>query len=144
MRALVRVEAILTQLVFEHSLRIRLKAETSGSGASSKDEIASAASDLSQTTPKEAESDNLIGKINNLVTIDIENITEARDFILICPLFISFRSSFVANNVTVWYGPIQLIFAVFFLYTLLGWRYVDRFVLTASDCTLAPLLEPFL
>jgi hypothetical protein len=33
---------------------------------------------------KNAAADNLVGKINNLVTTDLNNITEARDFLFIC------------------------------------------------------------
>jgi len=33
---------------------------------------------------KEATADNLVGKINNLVTTDLNNITEGRDFLFIC------------------------------------------------------------
>lgn len=140
-RALVRTEAIITQLVFEHSLRMRLKADTAESTAqdtahtvpaptqmpeseeTSQDgsaddtlhsshgmtETAGEASDnqsvnssssgegkqkaprsgssLPQTNRKAAES-NLIGKVNNLVTTDLANIVDARDFLQISELAI--------------------------------------------------------
>ena len=140
---LARVEAIITSLVFDHALRIRLKAEagdnsnksaessavnsTSGSPKNPKTpELASAneddddetihsrsatgatiassstatvaAPDPSQskkvddkkvqsalpapTTQKKT--NNLIGKINNLVTSDLDNITRGRDFLFLC------------------------------------------------------------
>lgn len=135
-RTLVRAEGILTQLIFAHALRIRMKAElpestgntapstavpspdsasvseqpisteTSESSTGSGDEtlaqsISSSVKSASKstkkdkqkpkdkeaadpkTTPaKESSADNLVGKINNLVTTDLNNITEARDFLM--------------------------------------------------------------
>ncbi|KAF8832671.1 hypothetical protein HHX47_DHR1001791 [Lentinula edodes] len=132
-RTLVRTQAIITQLVFEHSLRIRVKAETAdspGSSTSSSPETLTPDSasvhegtvDGSDTihsiSPSEAESttvhssttsvtdkgkakktdkrtkkenddapssdtNNLVGKINNLVTTDLDNITDGRDFLFV-------------------------------------------------------------
>lgn len=113
---LVRAECIITQLVFEHSLRIRVKAEAGTSAAPSQpstagptpdsgsilDEVTTS-SDNSETTqvatgaPKKAvpiptltpcssagdsEAGNLVGKINNLVTTDLMNIVEGRDWLI--------------------------------------------------------------
>jgi len=135
-RTLVRTEGLLTQLIFEHSLRIRMKAETNsekespvavmsaetpdtayvadseagscsgdctsestavGSRETSNKYQATLAvpkgkskdtSSISSSSPphkplkKEIkEANNLIGKINNLVTTDLSNIVEARDFL---------------------------------------------------------------
>jgi hypothetical protein len=155
-RTLVRAEAIITQLVFEHALRIRVKAEapsdpkpSSASDTSTinspvgSDNGSEAEADLtrSQTTDAtlqigsqdEQESDaqsaksvssstksktqdkprdegssspsNLIGKINNLVTTDLGNIVDSRDFLYM-----------------VLYTPVQIVVGMFFLYTILGWR----------------------
>ncbi|KAJ6502921.1 P-loop containing nucleoside triphosphate hydrolase protein [Mycena vitilis] len=91
-RSLVRSEAILTQLVFSHSLRIRMKAETATPSATN-----------STPSPKKS-GGNLVGKINNLVTVDLGNINGARD----CgELFISV--------------PLQLAIGIWFIYSLLGW-----------------------
>ena len=137
----VRTEGLLTQLVFEHSLRIRSKAETSngevgrdnltfvdtpdsehiteGTATDSKsDERASESSEASTTVSLDSSTDfnstaeshikgkdrddppilksdakqptkvkkdaqNLVGKINNLVTTDLENIIDGRDFLLV-------------------------------------------------------------
>lgn len=68
-RLLVHVEGVLTQLVFEHSLRIRMKAEPSDST----DKLSAAPGG---GRPK---ANNLIGKINNLVTTDMASISDARD-----------------------------------------------------------------
>ncbi|KAG2065985.1 P-loop containing nucleoside triphosphate hydrolase protein [Suillus decipiens] len=129
-RALVHTEAILTQLVFEHALRIRVKAElpdggknagdftgpptsdsasVAGSSTAAGDESADGIGDealpasaetMSTSSPKQGKqksqgvkeelvgapenhssADNLVGKINNLVTTDLSNITEGRDFL---------------------------------------------------------------
>ncbi|PPQ72967.1 hypothetical protein CVT25_004484, partial [Psilocybe cyanescens] len=151
-RTLVRTVGLLTQLVFEHSLRIRLKAETSdattepgldpGIGASAYSSfvevsaadivnevddalphpVSSTTSETAITGPavakqntksrpsgstppsievtKEKVNDaNIVGKINNLVTTDLNNMIEAGDFIL---LIISV--------------PLQVTFCVIFLY----------------------------
>ncbi|KAJ7198849.1 P-loop containing nucleoside triphosphate hydrolase protein, partial [Mycena pura] len=64
--------AIVTQLVFEHALRIRVKAETADKGKN----VASS----------ETASANLTGKINTLVTVDLGNINEARNVLFIVVL----------------------------------------------------------
>jgi len=131
----VRVSAIITQLVFEHALRIRVKAETTSSPratpavtpeahseATTPDNVSiadnigpgttgesgeengrsttsssikgkqkeefptSLASDDDNDDPGKAS--NLVGKMNNLVSSDLENIIEGRDFLLLGPSFI--------------------------------------------------------
>jgi hypothetical protein len=54
---------------------------------------------------KKAETGNLVGRINNLVTTDLNNITMARDFLHVFVL-----------------APTQIALCVIFLYVLLGWR----------------------
>ncbi|KAJ7363093.1 hypothetical protein DFH08DRAFT_910875 [Mycena albidolilacea] len=146
-RSLVRTEAIITQLVFAHSLRIRMKAEmetrdaddlqvvealpsatgdqsgsegtvTPGNGETSSGSedssvtVQASTSSLKSTIskqpskPKEAKKSegSLVGKINNLVTVDLDNIVEGRDFLM---LVISI--------------PAQLAVGMWFLYTVLGW-----------------------
>jgi hypothetical protein len=75
---LVHTEGLLIQLVFEHSLRVRLRAETSNRPNSP-----NTANDAIGHDERRAKADNLIGKINNLVTTDTMNIVEARDFLMI-------------------------------------------------------------
>ena len=139
-KTLVRTEGLLTQLVFDHSLRIRLKAEASNekvegddlddtgisdSAPTAENTAISSKSDERVNEPSEAsttsldppadfrsipkghikgkdkddplilksdtkpvvkdknEAQNLIGKINNLVTTDLGNIVDGRDFLLI-------------------------------------------------------------
>ena len=122
-RAFVLTESLLTQLVFEHSLRIRFKAEgskenspstvqstqpivtpesqsvegsttlegsdtqsdtvassTKGKAKSDSSAIKSAAA---KDEKKEEEKNNLIGRINTLVTVDLENVVNAKDFLMV-------------------------------------------------------------
>ncbi|KZV64707.1 P-loop containing nucleoside triphosphate hydrolase protein [Peniophora sp. CONT] len=149
---LVRVEAMVTQLIFEHALRLRAKVETSAStsapSASSPSNIPdrvsvaetgtdstggegseSAASHSGETSPSTAvpsgthssdksegrsggkedsngkeERDNSVGKINNLVTTDLQSIVIGRDFIM-----------------TIVYLPVTVAVSLYFLYRILGW-----------------------
>jgi ABC-type multidrug transport system fused ATPase/permease subunit len=151
----VRLEALLTQLVFEHALKIRMTSESSVENTLSKGNMearqpgkpdegdanrASMPSDATAVdgpstsatrspTPNTASSStnqggekakqapsptefsakgeknkNLAGKINNLVSVDQNNIIEGREFLL--PFLLA---------------PIQITLAVVFLYNILGW-----------------------
>ena len=138
---LVRVSAVATQLVFEHALRIRMKAETSSSarttpvvtpdtrseattpdngsiaGDNTVAELTAGGDDSRQsTTPSSikgkqkdispsypvdeddseglGKSSNLVGKMNNLVSTDLDNLVEGRDFLLLGSSFA--RSSFLS------------------------------------------------
>ncbi|KAJ6604251.1 hypothetical protein DFH09DRAFT_1300496 [Mycena vulgaris] len=145
-RTLVRCEALITQLVFEHALRIRVKAESAekkpSSGTSTPEESGSStpieqdrsnasgdetlnaadtetleggsAPSIKSTTSSKskskeepedsADAKNLVGKITNLVTTDLENIVDSRDFLFILLLI-----------------PLEIVFCVIFLYQVLGW-----------------------
>ncbi|KAF7322651.1 ATP-binding cassette transporter [Mycena chlorophos] len=146
-RTLVRCEAIITQLVFEHALRIRVKAESSektpSSGTStptrsetpspdegSGDETATEGDAVSQnetlqassasvnsasSTKKDAkaaeaeaekdkEKENLVGKLTNLISTDLTNITDSRDFLFVVLLI-----------------PLESALCIVFLYQVLGW-----------------------
>ncbi|KAF7290264.1 Multidrug resistance-associated ABC transporter protein [Mycena indigotica] len=158
-RTLVWTESVVTQLVFAHSLRIRVKADSrddeaatteqqpvageaaSESGSTSSEGDAesttiqpSSASVRSSSSSSAAQKDgdqktadkkaeekgqSMVGKINNLVTTDLGNITDSRDFI---DLFL--------------YIPLQLVIGIYFLYVLLGW---SVWVGVASIVLLAPL-----
>ena len=137
-----RTSTIITQLILEHALRIRMKAETTSSagstpavtpenqseattpdnvsiadnnvseavgGATSEgNEQSAEASTSSSAKGKQKEelqelpaslvadddsedrgkSSNLVGKMNNLVSTDLENIIEGRDFLLVSQSFI--------------------------------------------------------
>lgn len=77
-RMLVHTEGLLTQLIFEHSLRIRMKAETSD-----RPDGGSSTSLSLRHEHRRPKADNLVGKINNLVTTDMINVVEARDFLFL-------------------------------------------------------------
>ncbi|KAF9034564.1 hypothetical protein BJ165DRAFT_1356328, partial [Panaeolus papilionaceus] len=89
-RTLVRIEFLITQLVFEHSLRIRLKAKAAGdeegSGASGKNKAVSSGNTSEASTAAQTPEEGREGhrecdwKINNLVSTDVGNITDGRDF----------------------------------------------------------------
>ena len=156
-RNLVRIEAIITQLVFEHSLRIRMKEEapavekksegttvvptpepeatpavlTAGTSVHATEETTATTTNLngqqaSTSTPKgkdkpkqvasvvpsvtpsaagksEKKQENLVGKINNFISTDLGNVTEARDLLFM-----------------IWYTPLQIAICVWFLYKILG------------------------
>ncbi|KAJ7770817.1 hypothetical protein DFH07DRAFT_1057900 [Mycena maculata] len=155
-RTLVRCEALITQLVFEHALRIRVKAESAqkapGSGTSTPAEsgrttpveaeqeasngsgdetlnsdtasrdgtLQASSTSIKSTTSSKAKgkgkaeakeepvespnASNLVGKITNLVTTDLANIVDSRDFLFITLLI-----------------PMEIILCVIFLYQVLGW-----------------------
>lgn len=161
--ALVRTEGILTQVIFEHALRIRMKEEapkTEGTSVPntpkahplglppSEDDVegdtdaasttatttmdasasttaaGSASSNGDDTQPKPSKSTspsppapkaeekkddssssaNLAGRINNLISTDLENITDSRDFMFL-----------------IIYAPLQTALCIWFLYKILGW-----------------------
>uniref|UniRef100_A0A0W0F5R1 P-loop containing nucleoside triphosphate hydrolase protein n=1 Tax=Moniliophthora roreri TaxID=221103 RepID=A0A0W0F5R1_MONRR len=91
-RLSVRTEAIFTQIIFEHSLRIRPQTDDK------------AAKDGKAEAPTDKTSNSLMGKLNNLVTTDLANVIAARDFLKV----------FVQM-------PIRVVLCIFFLYEVLGW-----------------------
>ncbi|EKM56946.1 uncharacterized protein PHACADRAFT_172648 [Phanerochaete carnosa HHB-10118-sp] len=151
-RSLVHVESIITSLVFDHALRIRLKAETSEKKSSAKaptpipagvdksgdgdDETVHSRASTSASTAtagvastmttatavapgaspqskgkddkkdifKRGGGGSLIGKINNLVTSDLDNINNGRNLLFI-----------------ILSAPLQFSFGAIFLYQVLGW-----------------------
>jgi len=88
--SLVRTQAIITQLVFEHALRIRLE-------TGSKDNVSSTSAQPvsgngKKGTTKGAES-NIVGKINNLVSSNLEDIINGRDFLMLSAIILTFKSA---------------------------------------------------
>lgn len=118
--AFFRVEAMLVQLILEHSLRIRLKSDSDGAvsepnggsgkgdgetssesqGGTDADSVmdvssqtegsvskgkskasTSSADDHDGDEEKGTKKDNLIGKINTLITVDLGNIVDAKDWL---------------------------------------------------------------
>ncbi|CAL1706378.1 unnamed protein product [Somion occarium] len=146
----VQCQAILTQLIFDHALRIRVKAEVSkpsptasndttavstpdtasvaeGEGPSTFSE-SSAASTASCTAssstkgkntgpeadkakePIGVEKHNLTGRLNNLVTSDVDSLVNGQQWMMIA-----------------FFLPMQLVFNIWFLYILLGWGVLPGF-----------------
>ena len=80
---------------------MRLRADTSRSAV----EVASGKS--SSQGPAASTKDGMPA-INNLVTVDLSNVTDSSTFVLLILLE----------------TPIQIVLSVYFLYSILGWRYV--------------------
>lgn len=83
-RALVTTESILLQLVFDYSLRMRVKAESSEKGKSTS--VSEDTTDEGSPAASKTGTSSFIGRLTNLVTIDLDNITRARDMVLLCEL----------------------------------------------------------
>lgn len=82
-----QAQSILTQLIFEHSLRIRMT--TSQISSSAKDGTTGIS--------------NITGKLQNLVTTDLDNIMDGRDIL----------AGLAA--------PLHITLCLVFLYTIIGW-----------------------
>lgn len=84
---MVRAKAILSQLIFEHALRIRMKAETkdaktpASQGSSERGTSRQVSKDPSSS--RKSSGKNLQGKLNNLVTSDLSSATNGRDFLML-------------------------------------------------------------
>ncbi|OCH87049.1 hypothetical protein OBBRIDRAFT_796585 [Obba rivulosa] len=157
-RITVRAQAIITSLVFDHALRIRVKAGSDNSAVTASGISAPTALDTSSfldsstashSSPDSEEdtihpksidsstinkqiseadcegsstsetSQSLVGRLNTLVTIDVDKITRARDFVMLLVMV-----------------PLQAVLSLWFLYSVLGW---SSFVGFATMLTLAPL-----
>ncbi|KAK7681700.1 hypothetical protein QCA50_015047 [Cerrena zonata] len=150
-------QAIMTQLIFEHALRMRVKAEvgdekppaeTSGTGSSTvvvtpDNASASEQEEGAMSTPttdnvttdsttkpkankpeadEEKKADkkrNLVGKLNNLVTSDLDSLNGGQMFVML-----------------LFSVPSQLGFSLWFLYSILGWAVFPGF---AAMVVLSPL-----
>ncbi|KAI0819311.1 multidrug resistance-associated ABC transporter [Trametes gibbosa] len=115
-------EAILTELLFQHALRIRVKSETS-----SDDEGASTAvGDVNESgVAKAAEnakprSNNFAGRLNNLIASDLKSITDANGVWLI--LLVQ--------------APVKLVVSIVFMYNVLG---LSAFVALGTLVVLIPI-----
>ncbi|KAJ6470738.1 hypothetical protein C8R47DRAFT_1298099 [Mycena vitilis] len=126
MRILVQVEGMLTSLIFEHALRVRVKAHnpegdadvvTSGSETTTLNDEHTLALDSDASSdealPKKPTSNDPakpptasidVGRISNLVTTDLRNVTNMSDFLLL-----------------LFYMPVTVCFCVVFLWVVLGW-----------------------
>lgn len=106
-RVVVQAQGILTQLLFDHALRIRVKADAQSNApafvASNTVSLAEESSDentvlgnadgeqreasspslASTTTKVEEEKTSLVGKLNTLATADMESLMNGRDFLFV-------------------------------------------------------------
>lgn len=114
LRLNVQLDALLTQLVFEHSMKVRVEADPDTITSAVKSPTKSGSRDGKSTGDDKrppskkkgsAKSKSPSGRINNLVTTDLSNIAELRNWI---QLF--FKS------------PLEVVLCVVFLYNILGWR----------------------
>ena len=186
-RTLVCTTSIVTQLVFEHALRIRVKAEisfpptailesrseatTPGSGSAVDISVVSEdagrgrqenpseqststttgtngkrkeeapRSDSGMDGNEECASNNLVGKMNNLVSTDLENLVTGRDILLLCLSSLPLRHPALPSLLTfifsiVIYFPLQVATCVWFLYRILGW---SAFIGVATMVALFPI-----
>ena len=90
-RTTIRAEAIITQLIYEHALRLRTSTGSTKKSTSEDD--------------AQPDTDSFLGRLNTLVTTDLQNIINGRDFILILV-----------------YIPLNVVVGIAFLYSILGWR----------------------
>ncbi|KAI0741256.1 P-loop containing nucleoside triphosphate hydrolase protein [Daedaleopsis nitida] len=98
-----RVKSLVTELVFEHALRIRMVAETSGLSAHSNSVDALNCNNTEAVAEKP--NVNVVGKINNLISSDVSALEYAPTYVL----FLVCES------------PVQIILCILFLYRILGW-----------------------
>ncbi|KAF8443446.1 hypothetical protein BGX38DRAFT_1095677, partial [Terfezia claveryi] len=110
-RLIVRVKAALTQSLLLKTMKISFTSAVSNK----KEDASTAVRDESKEGTKKAFTSpehSKVGMINNLMSTDLEQLTEARYFRVfnILDFFLLIGSA-----------PIELIFAVWFLYDLLGW-----------------------
>ena len=95
-------ESIITQLVFNHALRMRLDTHKSGTAATDKPTDSQDGQDASATksTSKDDENAHQAGKINNLITSDLALMMDAPFVLTIRPyFFLLYPSSSVADTV---------------------------------------------
>ena len=106
------MQAIFTQLIFNHSLRLRAKADASQP-------------DSSGSASNKNQGSNALGKLYNLATSDITYIIEGREFLQV-GLYCFFKPCLRPAHffhLAVLYTPLQVTLSMVFLYSILGWRY---------------------
>ncbi|CCM05744.1 uncharacterized protein FIBRA_07976 [Fibroporia radiculosa] len=101
-------EAILTHLIFNHALHMRMRAEisetqTTGDSAKGKQKSGNTSS-ADNNLNNEQKQKNATGKINNLITSDLGALKIVEALLLM-----------------IWGFPLQIILNIYFLYIILGW-----------------------
>ncbi|KAJ4466287.1 P-loop containing nucleoside triphosphate hydrolase protein [Lentinula aciculospora] len=119
----VQLDALITQLVFEHALRIRVKPDPSTNVPSSKTVNSNVSKgDKSRASKPKGRKSGVKSQaslINNLVTTDLSNIAELRNWVMI-----------------LFQRPVEFVLSVLFLERILGW------VSTSVGIGLMVLLAP--
>ncbi|KAJ7650107.1 multidrug resistance-associated ABC transporter [Roridomyces roridus] len=119
----VQLESLLTELIFEHALRVRVKAQNpdadNGPSEASVGADASRETLNSTSNSKKAVNSSIdLGRINNLISTDLRNLTELVQF----PLLL-------------FHMPASIVISLVFLYQILGW---SSFVGMAAMAVLLP------
>lgn len=111
MHSAVQAEAFITSLVFDHALKVRMKAETSKAGPTSK---------------SSGKQNNLHGRIHNLVTSDLNNIVNGRKIMLTSKSLHSLYPPSCIHSNPVVSAPVEIGLSGCFLWSLLGWRFACK------------------
>lgn len=99
-RLIIRVKAAFTQSLLEKTLKIRFTQDSIKDEKDPKDPKTTSVKGDKKAPPSQSK----VGMINNLMSTDLDTLTNAREFFLL------------VGSV-----PVEIIFAVVFLYDLLGW-----------------------
>ncbi|TFK33331.1 hypothetical protein BDQ12DRAFT_700806 [Crucibulum laeve] len=114
-RMVTQIEVVLTQLIYEQALRMRVKGGskpvTLAASKSTPEPSSGAEPSPSAVGAKASDpTANIVGKINSMMTTDLSNVRAAADFIAIFT-----------------YIPLHIVLAMWFLYVTLGWRSKTNF-----------------
>ncbi|KAF9257859.1 P-loop containing nucleoside triphosphate hydrolase protein [Marasmius fiardii PR-910] len=118
-RVLSHAGSVLSQVVFAHSLRIRMKAETQTPLSPKHTPNEQTENQRSSNFKPATGPSSLVGKINNLITTDVNNVLEGPHL----PFLFT-------------YVPLNLIWSLLFLYSILGWSALVAF---GATLTLLPI-----
>ncbi|EKM51019.1 uncharacterized protein PHACADRAFT_177708 [Phanerochaete carnosa HHB-10118-sp] len=105
-RSLMRMEGIFTALIFDHALRLRVKADAEAKPEQEQPPATTRSDSQGQAgkAKQGGTSGNIVGKIMTMATSDLNNITDGRNFLTL-----------------VLAVPAEVILSICFLYALLGW-----------------------
>lgn len=180
---IVEIECIFTQLVFEHSLRIRLKTDaldeksndggkttkeesgkstgaatpslqggsssSTGNNARQSDGSSETLVDSNEPAPEgghaQAKAGHLVGKMNNLISSDLQAINTSHMAVTIREYFVVAHTMHIHELTCATAGAfLQIIVSVWFLYQVLGWRLdssPNELPLSLNLCETVPLLD---
>ncbi|KNZ71686.1 ATP-binding cassette transporter abc4 [Termitomyces sp. J132] len=110
-RGTIHLEAILTQLILQHALRIRIVAEGKSEPTTAETSVPA----QSQSATAVDATKNLVGRMNNLISADLQAITRGSEFMQVF-----------------FFGPFMVLLCVGFLYTILGWSALVGFAVMVA------------